>query len=91
MAETASASLSAALPLSPRLNAREYFCGQTYRDSIEWAIPPYYDNDSGVFSKDGDSGLMIASGFGKFGGLLTGGSGRRSRRISHHQGQAPQC
>ncbi|KAF8467938.1 hypothetical protein DFH94DRAFT_795956 [Russula ochroleuca] len=55
--------------------AREYFPNQTHRDSIEWAILPY-DNDSGAFSKGGDSGSMIASGTGEFGGLLTGGSGK---------------
>ena len=55
--------------------AREYFANQTHRDSIEWAILPY-DNDSGAFSNRGDSGSIIASGAGKFGGLLTGGSGR---------------
>ena len=55
--------------------AREYFANQTHRDSIEWAILPY-DNKSGAFSKGGDSGSMIISGIGEFGGLLTGGSGR---------------
>ena len=55
--------------------AREYFAISTHRDSIEWAILPY-DNDSGAFSRGGDSGSMIASGPGEFSGLLTGGSGR---------------
>ena len=55
--------------------AREYFANQTRRDSIEWAILPY-DNDSGAFSKGGDSGSIIASATGEFGGLLTGGSGK---------------
>ncbi|KAG2075077.1 hypothetical protein BDR04DRAFT_77602 [Suillus decipiens] len=55
--------------------AREYFANQTHRDSAEWAILPY-DNDSGAFSKGGDSGSMIASGTGEFGGLLTGGCGK---------------
>lgn len=55
--------------------AREYFTNQTHRDSIEWIILPY-DNDSGAFSKGGDSGSMIATGTGEFGGLLTGGSGK---------------
>ncbi|KAE9400893.1 hypothetical protein BT96DRAFT_965147 [Gymnopus androsaceus JB14] len=54
---------------------REYFTNQTHRDSIEWAILPY-NNDSGAFSKGGDSGSMIASGTGEFGGLLTGRSGK---------------
>ena len=55
--------------------AREYFANQTHRDSIEWAILPY-DNDSGAFSKRGDSGSMIVSGTGEFGGLITGGAGK---------------
>ncbi|KAI6042333.1 hypothetical protein EDC04DRAFT_2970123 [Pisolithus marmoratus] len=55
--------------------AREYFSNQTHLDSIEWAIVPY-DNDSGAFSKGGDSGSMIASGTGQFGGIITGGSGK---------------
>ena len=54
---------------------REYFANQTHRDSIVWAILPY-DNDSGAFSKGGDSGSMIVSGTGEFGGFLTGGSGK---------------
>lgn len=54
---------------------REYFANQAHRDSIEWAVPPY-NNDSGAFSKGGGSGSMIASGTGKFGGFLTGGSGK---------------
>jgi hypothetical protein len=54
--------------------ARQYFANQTHQDSIEWAILPY--DDSGAFSKGGDSGSMIASGSGEFGGLLTGGSGK---------------
>lgn len=62
--------------------AREYFPNQTHRDSIEWAILRYgYDNhndyDSGAaFSKGGDSGSVIASGTGEFGGILTAGSGK---------------
>ena len=55
--------------------AREYFANQTHQDSIEWTILPY-DNDSGAFSKRGDSGSMIASSTGEFGGLLTSGCGR---------------
>lgn len=57
------------------LCTREYFANQTHRDSIQWAILSY-DNDSGAFSKGGDSGSMVASGAGEFGGLLTGGSGK---------------
>jgi len=55
--------------------AREYFANQTHQDSIQWAILAY-DNDSGTFSKGGDSGSMIASGTSEFGGLLTGRSGK---------------
>ncbi|KAJ7194679.1 hypothetical protein GGX14DRAFT_678224 [Mycena pura] len=54
---------------------REYLPNQTPRDSIEWAILPY-GHRSGPFSEKGDSGSIIASGTGEFGGLLTGGSGR---------------
>ncbi|KAJ7600564.1 hypothetical protein C8J56DRAFT_813361 [Mycena floridula] len=53
---------------------RQYFSNQTHQDSKEWAILPY-DNDSGPFSKGGDSGSIIASGAGEIGGLLTGGCG----------------
>lgn len=54
-------------------HVREYFANQTHWDSTEWAILPF-DKDSAVFSKRGDSGSMIASGTGEFGGLLTGTS-----------------
>ena len=56
-------------------SAREYFSNQTHRDSTEWAILPY-NNESGAFAKRGDSGSIIVSGTGEFGGLLTGGSGK---------------
>ena len=55
--------------------ARKYFTPSTHRDSIEWAILPY-NNDSGAFSKEGDSGSVIVSGTSEFGGLLTGGTGK---------------
>ena len=34
-----------------------------------------YDSDSNAFSKRGDSGSVIVDGRGRFGGLLTGGTG----------------
>ena len=43
-------------------------------DSIEVPIFPY-DNDSGPFSRPGDSGAVIASADAKFIALLTGGTG----------------
>jgi len=55
---------------------REYFPDQTHRDSTEWAIVAR-DHQSDVFSECGDSGSLIASGAGEFGGLLTGGCGRK--------------
>ncbi|KAG2365865.1 hypothetical protein BDR07DRAFT_1374054 [Suillus spraguei] len=45
------------------------------RDSVEAAIYPY-DNDSGPFSKDGNSGSITVDALGKFVPLLTGGTGR---------------
>ena len=56
---------------------REYFSNQTHRDSTEWAILPYdYAYNHGEFANSGDSGSMIVSPTGEYGGLLTGGSGR---------------
>jgi len=43
-------------------------------DSIEAAIYPY-DNESGPFSRGGDSGAIIVDAFGKFVALLLGGTG----------------
>ena len=43
-------------------------------DSIEAAIYPY-DNDSGPFSRGGDSGALIAGPEAEFTALLTGGTG----------------
>jgi hypothetical protein len=57
-------------------HVREYFPNQTSRTSIEWSILPY-DHDSGVFSADGDSGSVIVDSRGRYGGLLTGGAGKR--------------
>jgi hypothetical protein len=56
-------------------HVREYYYNQTSQTSIEWTILPY-DNDSGVFSADGDSGSVIVDSRGRYGGLLTGGAGR---------------
>ena len=44
------------------------------RDSVEAAVHSY-NNKSGPFSKDGDSGSIIVDALGKFVALLTGGSG----------------
>jgi hypothetical protein len=44
------------------------------RDSVEAAVYPY-DNDSGPFSRGGDSGSIIVDALGKFIALLTGGTG----------------
>jgi hypothetical protein len=43
-------------------------------DSVEAAVYPY-DNDSGPFSRRGDSGSIIVDALGKFVALLTGGTG----------------
>jgi hypothetical protein len=56
-------------------HVRQYFSNQTSQTSMEWSILPY-DNDSGVFSTDGDSGSIIVDGRGRYGGLLTGGTGK---------------
>jgi hypothetical protein len=45
-----------------------------YLDSVEVAIYPY-DNDSGPFSRDGDSGALIVGSLAEFVALLTGGTG----------------
>jgi hypothetical protein len=44
------------------------------RDSVEAAVYPY-GNDSGPFSRGGDSGSIIVDALGKFVALLTGGTG----------------
>ncbi|KAF9000052.1 hypothetical protein BDZ89DRAFT_1027699 [Hymenopellis radicata] len=52
--------------------------GNTGPGSMAWAIYNYGNesgNNSGVFSKPGDSGSIIVDGFGGIGGLLTGGTG----------------
>ena len=43
-------------------------------DSMEWAILPC-DNNSGPLSRPGDSGSVVVDRDGRFGSLLTGGSG----------------
>ncbi|KAF9509980.1 hypothetical protein BS47DRAFT_1364881 [Hydnum rufescens UP504] len=55
---------------------REYFNNGTHQTSMEWAILPY-DHKSGAFSASGDSGSIIVDRQGRFGGLLTGGAGKR--------------
>jgi hypothetical protein len=44
------------------------------RDSVEAAVYPY-NNDSGPFSRGGDSGSIIVDSLGKFVALLTSGAG----------------
>ncbi|OAX31557.1 hypothetical protein K503DRAFT_74641 [Rhizopogon vinicolor AM-OR11-026] len=52
---------------------RRYFALGS-RDSVEAAVYPY-DNDSGPFSRGGDSGSIIVGALGKFVALLTVGTG----------------
>ena len=54
-------------------HCRKYL-GNTTDDSVEVVIFPY-DNDSGPFSRGGDSGSLIVDPLGKFVALLTGGAG----------------
>ncbi|KAF8344369.1 hypothetical protein F5887DRAFT_1134608 [Amanita rubescens] len=54
-------------------HVRRYFALGT-RNSVEAAVYPYY-NDSGPFSKRGDSGSIIVDAQGKFVALLTSGTG----------------
>ncbi|KAG8894498.1 hypothetical protein FRB99_001223 [Tulasnella sp. 403] len=54
---------------------RQYFANGGKRDSVEAVIFPY-DNDSGPFSRDGDSGSIIVDAHGQFFALLTGGTGK---------------
>ncbi|EKM56437.1 uncharacterized protein PHACADRAFT_118113 [Phanerochaete carnosa HHB-10118-sp] len=54
-------------------HVRRYFVLGS-RDSVEAAIYSY-DNDSGPFSRGGDSGSIIVDALGKFVALLTGGTG----------------
>ena len=42
--------------------------------SKEWAILPFDSKPGRAFSKKGDSGSVIVDGFGRIGGLLTGGA-----------------
>ncbi len=53
---------------------REYFDDRSQQTSKEWAILPY-STKSGAFSAPGDSGSVIVDGYGRVGGLLTGGAG----------------
>ncbi|KAG8771551.1 hypothetical protein FRC19_003842 [Serendipita sp. 401] len=54
-------------------HVRRYFALGS-RNSVEAAVYPY-DNDSGPFSRGGDSGSIIVDALGKFVALLTGGTG----------------
>ncbi|GBE88767.1 hypothetical protein SCP_1401720 [Sparassis crispa] len=54
-------------------HVRHYFALGS-RDSVEAAVYPY-DNDSGPFSRGGDSGSIIVDALGKVVALLTGGTG----------------
>jgi hypothetical protein len=56
---------------------REYYSHDMNicQTSMEWGIFGY-DNQSGAFSKPGDSGSIIADIKGRIGGMLTGGSGK---------------
>jgi hypothetical protein len=57
---------------------RNYFSGDmsVNETSMEWAIINYDGSWSGVFSKPGDSGSIIADIRGRVGGMLTGGCGK---------------
>jgi hypothetical protein len=54
-------------------HVRRYFATGNI-DSVEVAIHPH--NDSGPFSRDGDSGSVIVDALGRFVALLTGGTGK---------------
>ena len=54
-------------------HVRRYFALGS-RDSVEASVYAY-DNDSGPFSKSGDSGSIIVDARGKFVALLTSGTG----------------
>ena len=54
-------------------HVRRYFAPGSC-DSVELAVYRY-DNDSGPFSRSGDSGSIIVDAFGKFVALLTAGTG----------------
>lgn len=58
---------------------RDYFNDpKIHQTSMEWCIINH-DNKSGVFSKGGDSGSIIADIRGRIGGLLTSGAGKTDR------------
>ena len=57
-------------------HVRRYFALGS-RDSVEAAVYSY-DNDSGPFSRGGDSGSIIVDALGKFVALLTCGTGSTS-------------
>ena len=53
---------------------RHYFKDKEPQTSKEWPVLPY-DQQSGAFSGQGDSGAVIVDGGGRIGGLITGGCG----------------
>ena len=60
---------------------RSYFAGQ-YQESREWPVIPtdknprsFFHSITKAFSTKGDSGSCVADIVGRFGGILTGGSG----------------
>ncbi|KAK7041758.1 hypothetical protein VNI00_009047 [Paramarasmius palmivorus] len=55
-------------------HCRRYFPDGGKRDSVEAAIH-HYDNETGSFSRGGDSGSIVVDACGKFVALLTGGTG----------------
>ena len=54
-------------------HVRRYFTLENC-DSVKVAVYQYY-NDSGPFSRGGDSGCIVVDALGKFVMLLTGGTG----------------
>ena len=54
-------------------HVRRYFTLENC-DSVKVAVYQYY-NDSGPFSRSGDSGCIVVDALGKFVMLLTGGTG----------------
>ena len=54
---------------------RVYFSNNTTAESLELPILPH-ENETGFFSKEGDSGSVIVSPSGEFVGLLTGGTNK---------------
>ncbi len=53
---------------------RHYFKDKEPQTSKEWPVLPY-DEKSGAFSAQGDSGAVVVDGHGRMGGLITSGCG----------------